>query len=58
MKKAWMLVFQTRTERGWLDDGRWWPCFCVRGEALRFKAEFNTPQLAKRGQRYVVRRVK
>ena len=59
MSKRWMVVFQTRTERGWSDDmDRWWPCFCVRAEALRFKAEFNTPCLAQRGERYVVRRVK
>ena len=59
MRKVWMLVFQTRTEMGWSDDmDRWWPCFYVRADALRFKAEFNTPCLAQRGERYVVRRVK
>jgi hypothetical protein len=57
--KPWLLVGQTRTDRGWRDDlDRRWPSFSTRREAEEIRIAWNTPQLAQRGERYVVRRVK
>ena len=57
--KPWLLVGQTRTDRGWRDDlDRRWPTFSTRREAEEIRDEWNTPCLARRGERYVVRRVK
>lgn len=59
MSKPWRLVFQSRTDAGWIDDlSRRILAFETRKEAARFRDGWNTPQLAQRGERYVVRRVK
>jgi len=57
--KPWLLVGQTRTDRGWQDDpDRRWPSFSTRRAADEIRTALNTPQLARCGERYVVRRVK
>lgn len=59
MSKPWLLVFQFRTESGWIDDlSRRILTFETRKEATTLRDGWNTPQLAQRGERYVVRRVK
>ena len=59
MIKPWLLVFQFRTGTGWIDDlSRRILAFKTRKEAAMLRDGWNTPQLAQRGERYVVRRVK
>lgn len=59
MSKPWLLAFQFRTESGWIDDlSRRILTFETRKEAATLRDGWNTPQLAQRGERYVVRRVK
>jgi hypothetical protein len=59
VKTRHQLVFQHRTGNGWKDDATWgWPICESRKEALKLKEVWNTPQLAQRGERYVVRRAK
>ena len=59
MSKPWLLVFQFRTESGWIDDlSRRILTFATRKEAAMLRDGWNTPCLAQRGERYVVRRVK
>lgn len=59
MSKPWLLVFQSRTERGWINDlSVRILAFKTRKEAAMLRDTWNTPCLAQRGDRYVVRRVK
>lgn len=59
MSKPWLLVFQCRTDAGWIDDlSRRILTFETRKEAAKLRDGWNTAQLTQRGERYVVRRVK
>jgi len=59
VSKPWLLVFQFRTESGWIDDlSRRILTFETRKEAARHRDGWNRPEIVQRGERYVVRRVK